>query len=101
VDEAVGLEALVRAGVEGARQRLLPVEVLVEELPRCTPAAADALRFTQGQVIDWHGAEAGSEWAVRGPAGTFLGVGQAESHGRLAPRRLMATAESANLPDFA
>lgn len=101
VEEAVGLEALERAGVQGARERLLPVEALVEELPRCGPAAADALRFTQGQVIDWPGASAGSEWAVRGPAGTFLGVARAGSAGRLAPLRLMATAESANLPDFA
>ncbi len=101
VEEAVGLEALERAGVQGARERLLPVEVLVEELPRCGPAAADALRFTQGQAIDWQDAAVESEWAVRGPAGTFLGVGRAEVAGRLAPLRLMATAESANLPDFA
>jgi tRNA pseudouridine55 synthase len=101
VDDAVGLEALEQAGVAGARARLLPVEALVEELPRCNPAAADALRFTQGQVIDWQDAPVQSEWAVRGPAGTFLGVGRAEVAGRLAPLRLMATAESANLPDFA
>lgn len=101
VDDAVGLKALEQAGVAGARGKLLPVEVLVEELPRCNPAAADALRFTQGQVIDWPDAAADSEWAVRGPAGTFLGVGRAEAAGRLAPLRLMATAQSANLPDFA
>jgi tRNA pseudouridine55 synthase len=101
VEEAVALEALEQAGVEGARERLLPVEVLVEELPRCNPSASDALRFTQGQVFDWPEAAVGSEWAVRGPAGTFLGVGRAEVAGRLAPLRLMATAESANLPDFA
>jgi tRNA pseudouridine55 synthase len=101
VEEAVALEALEQAGVEGARERLLPVEVLVEELPRCNPSASDALRFTQGQVIDWPEAAVESEWAVRGPAGTFLGVGRAEVAGRLAPLRLMATAESANLPDFA
>lgn len=101
LDDAVGLEALEQAGVAGARARLLPVEVLVEELPRCNPPAAEALRFTQGQVIDWPQAQAGSEWAVRGPAGTFLGVGRAEVAGRLAPLRLMATAQGANLPDFA
>lgn len=101
VEDAVGLEALDAAGVDGAREKLLPVEVLVEGLPRCDPVAADALRFTQGQVIDWPEAAAGSEWAVRGPAGTFLGVGRAEVAGRLAPLRLMATAGSADLPDFA
>lgn len=101
VEDAVGLEALERAAVAGARERLLPVEVLVEELPRCDPPAADALRFTQGQVIDWPQAAVDSEWAVRGPAGTFLGVGRAPAAGRLAPLRLMTTAESANLPDFA
>ena len=101
VEDAVGLEALERAGVAGAREMLLPVDALVEELPRCNPPPADALRFTQGQVIPWADAAAGTEWAVRGPAGTFLGVGRAEEAGRLAPLRLMATAESANLPDFA
>lgn len=101
VEQAVDLPALEKAGVAGARQRLLPVEVLVAELPRCDPAAADALRFIQGQAIDWPAAAVDSEWAVRGPAGTFLGVGRAEMAGRLAPLRLMATAESAKLPDFA
>jgi tRNA pseudouridine55 synthase len=101
VEDSVGLGELERAGVPDARQKLLPVEVLVEELPRCSPTAAEALRFTQGQVIECREAEAGSEWAVRGPAGTFLGVGRAEVPGRLAPLRLMATGQSANLPDFA
>lgn len=101
LEEAVGLEALEGAGVAGARAKLMPVEALVEELPRCQPPADAALRFTQGQVIDWADAAAGSEWSVRGPAGTFLGVGRAEGAGRLAPLRLMATGGSLNLPDFA
>jgi tRNA pseudouridine55 synthase len=101
VEEGVGLDALEQAGVSGARQRLLPVDVLVAELPRWQPAAAVALRFIQGQVIECPEAERASEWAVRGPAGTFLGVGRAPVPGRLAPIRLMATAGSADLPDFA
>jgi tRNA pseudouridine55 synthase len=101
VEDSVGLAVLEQSGVAGARDRLLPTEVLVEELPRWNPPAAEALRFTQGQVIECPAAGPGSEWAIRGPAGTFLGVGRAESSGWLAPLRLMATGGSANLPDFA
>jgi tRNA pseudouridine55 synthase len=101
LERAVGIEELERLGVEGARARLLDVEVLVLGLPRRDSAEADALRFTQGQVVDCPGAPAGAEIALYGPGGRFLGVGRCESDGRLAPLRLMATGESPKLPDFA
>jgi hypothetical protein len=85
------LEHLQEEGAERARERLLPVEILVESLPRCEVAADVALRFRQGQVIDWAGAAAGSEWGVWEAGGAFLGVGNAAASGRLAPMRLMAT----------
>lgn len=100
LEEAATLEELERLGVEGARSRLLPLEVLVAGLPRVEGSAEDALRFTQGQVLEREGFLPGTEAAVFGPDGRFLGVGRCEAPGCLAPLRLLATGE-AKLPDFA
>jgi tRNA pseudouridine55 synthase len=101
LEQAVTLEALEAAGVEGARERLLPVEVLVRGVSRWDAAEGAALRFTQGQVVECDRVEPGDERAVYDPAGHFLGVGRGEAPGRLAPERLMATGGPAKLPDFA
>ena len=101
LEQAVTLEALEAAGVEGARQRLLPVEVLIEGVARWDAPESAALRFTQGQVVECDRVQSGDERAVFDPAGRFLGVGRGESGGRLAPERLMATGGPAKLPDFA
>lgn len=101
LERAVDLAELERLGVEGARNRLLPVEVLVAGLPRRDSAADDALRFTQGQVVDCPGVPGGAVVALYGPGGHFLGVGRAEIDGRLSPVRLLATGGAANPPDFA
>jgi tRNA pseudouridine55 synthase len=98
--DAVTLEQLER-GMEWARERLLPPEALVESLPRMQTSAAEAWRFAQGQAIALEAAQGGSEWALFAPGGRFLGVGRAESPGRLAPLRLMATGSGAKSPDFA
>ena len=100
VQDAVTLEA-IGEGVELARERLLPTEVLVESLPRTQTSPEDAWRFTQGQVVALPQAQAGSEWALFTAGGRFLGVGRAEVSGRLAPLRLMATGTDAKYPDFA
>ena len=101
LERAVDLAELERLGIEGSRARLLPVDVLVAGLPRRDSAEEDARRFTQGQVVNCPGAPEGAEIALYGPGGRFLGVGRCESEGRLSPARLLATGESAKLPDFA
>jgi tRNA pseudouridine55 synthase len=98
--DAVTLDELGQ-GLEWARGRLLPPEVLVESLPRTEASPEDAWRFTRGQVIGFEAAKGGSEWALFTPAGRFLGVGRAEAAGRLAPLRLMATGTDTKSPDFA
>lgn len=87
LEDATTLETLEGEG-PGGRARLLPVDILVQDLPRWDCAAAEALRFTQGQQIP--AANHGPEVAVFGPEGRFLGVAAAAG-GRLAPLRLMAT----------
>ena len=101
LERAVDLAELERLGVEGARERLMPVDVLVSGLPRRDSGVEEATRFTQGQVVACPGVPIGGEIALYGPGGRFLGVGRCEAEGRLSPVRLLATGDSANLPDFA
>jgi tRNA pseudouridine55 synthase len=101
LEQAVGLEALEKMGIEGARKRLLPVDILVGSLPRTDCPAEVALRFMQGQVVECAGAVPGGEYALYGPVQGFLGVGRSEAPGRVSPLRLLATGDSTKLPDFA
>jgi tRNA pseudouridine55 synthase len=97
LEDAVTLDRLERAGTEGARGLLRPLEVLVAGLPRWDSPAEGARRFIHGQVVEYPG-RAGDEIAVFGPEGRFIGVGRCETDGRLAPLRLLATAQ-AEIPD--
>jgi tRNA pseudouridine55 synthase len=96
LEQAVRLEALEAEGPAAARARLLPVDVLVADLPRCDLGEAEAWRFTQGQEI---GVAAGmpAELAVFGPQGAFLGVAGCSGE-RMAPLRLMATQSAVQAP---
>ena len=91
--QAVDFDTLERGGVEAARSHLLAPEVLVAGLDRLDAGADDAVRFGHGQEIPGH-AGGGSEVAVFGPGGRFLGVASRVGEGRLAPLRLLATGPS-------
>lgn len=97
IGEAVALEQLEAAGVEGARGFLRPLEVLVEGLPRWDSPADEAARFAHGQVVGCPCAAPGVEIALFAPGGRFVGVGRCEESGRLAPLRLLAGA-AAEIP---
>jgi len=99
LEDAVDLEALAALGPERARQRLHPVEALVESLPRLDADDETGLRFRHGQVIDGPPAlDEGACVAVFASDAGLLGVGRVEG-GRLAPLRLVA--ERVKSPDFA
>ena len=95
LDQATPLETLEAEG-PAARARLLPVDVLVEGLPRRECDAGEGLRFSQGQEIAALGHSA-PEVAVFGPGGRFLGVASGAG-ARLAPLRLMATGAGSEAP---
>jgi tRNA pseudouridine55 synthase len=95
LDEACDLARLEAEGVEGARARLRPLEILVEDLRRLDTPADAARRFTLGQVIACPEAGAGDEVAVHGPGGRFLGVGRCAEAGWIEPLRLLATGTEA------
>jgi tRNA pseudouridine55 synthase len=92
LEQACTLVQLEHDGVERARARLLPMESLVQGVARADVAADAARRFGQGQVVAHAAAAAGSEWALFGPGGAFLGIGRAEQAGFLAPERVVSVA---------
>jgi tRNA pseudouridine55 synthase len=90
VEDAVTPEALVEMGIDAARARLLPVEVLVRTLPRSDLAEREAWAIRNGQELPAAEAWEPGERALFGPEGEFVGVGTVAG-GRLAAARLMAT----------
>ena len=98
LDQAVALTTLEAEGIDAARGRLLPLEVLVSGLPRLDADEQRAWRFGQGQVLELENTAAGGEMAVFGPGGRFIGVGRCEAGGRLAPLRLLAGGGAAQIP---
>lgn len=90
VEEAATPEALLDLGTERARARLLPVEVLVQSLPRVDLGNREAWAIRNGQELPADPAWPAGERALFGPAGEFIGVGEA-ADGRLCAARLMAT----------
>jgi tRNA pseudouridine55 synthase len=99
LSQAVEFETLEREGIAASRDRLFAPEVLVASLARVDAGADEATRFGHGQAIEGPSGAA-REIAVFGPGGRFLGVATRLEGGRLAPLRLMSTADS-KLPDFA
>jgi tRNA pseudouridine55 synthase len=90
LDDATTLEDLARDGTEGARSRLLPVEVLVAGLHRWDCPLETGQRLAQGQEVQGPEFPEGAEVAVFAPSGRFLGVARAAAAGRLTPLRLMS-----------
>ena len=74
------------------RRRLLPLEALLDGLPRAELGAAEELRLRQGQALRISGLAAGLCAVVR-PDGAVIGLGSADGEGGLRPLRLTQTAE--------
>ena len=90
VEDAVTPEALAEMGVDRARARLLPVEVLVRTLPRSDLAEREAWAIRNGQELPADEGWGPGERALFGPGGEFIGVGKVGG-GRMSAARLMAT----------
>ena len=100
VTSAVSFAALEAAGLQGAKGFLLAPESLVIGLTRFEANADEAERFAHGRAIEACAGNAGSEVAVYGPGGRFLGVGSRNCGEGIAPLRLMSPTR-AKYPDFA
>ena len=90
VEDALTPEALAALGEEGARERLLPPETLVESLPRLVLDEGAAWALCNGQEREVGIPVGEGECAVFGPGERFLGVGRVTG-GRLSAARLMHT----------
>jgi len=91
VDAAVSFETLGDLTDDQRRGLLRPVDCLVEGLPRLDLDAAAATALCQGQWVSAGPTTDSGLVRVYGADGAFLGLGQIEDNGRVAPRRLLST----------
>jgi tRNA pseudouridine55 synthase len=90
IEEAVTLDAVQDADEEGRDRLLLPLDRLLEVLPRLDLPDALADRFARGQAITLSHSSVG-RFRVYREQGALLGVAEAGHDGLLHPRRLLAT----------
>src|SRR5436190_1538417 len=86
--EAMTLEALESISPVERRERLLPLEALLQSWPRLTLEAPLAAKFRQGRTMSVESAS--GSVAVFGEDAKFLGTGQVDAGGTLQPKRLLA-----------
>ncbi|HZZ93058.1 MAG TPA: tRNA pseudouridine(55) synthase TruB [Usitatibacter sp.] len=91
IDAACTLDQLEHEGMERARLRLLPMDILVAGVARAEVSAEIGWRFRNGQEVPHESAPEGSEWALFEAGGAFLGIARAPRAGVLAPERVVAS----------
>jgi tRNA pseudouridine55 synthase len=92
VRDAIGLEALEDLAPDLRRERLLPVDALLQSLPRVDldPQACESLEHGKQVAC---GAASAQRARVYGPHGRLLGVASVD-HGTLTVRRLLSQARA-------
>ena len=90
------LDALGGLAPDERRALLLPVDTLIEKLPRVELDASLADRFSHGQRLVLGPGRPPGRVKVVGPRARLLGIAHIDEHGLLAPRRLLHQATSAN-----
>ncbi|OLE29722.1 MAG: tRNA pseudouridine(55) synthase TruB [Actinobacteria bacterium 13_1_20CM_3_68_10] len=86
--QATTLEALEAISPAERRERLLPLEALLQSWPRLTLQPPLAASFRQGRTMSVDSAS--GSVAVFGEDAKFLGIGQVDASGTLQPKRLLA-----------
>jgi tRNA pseudouridine55 synthase len=86
----VGLEELSRLGPEALPSQLMPVDRALGEFPSLALAGDEARAFCQGQSIQADSHPCGQILRCYGPDVEFLGLGEMQSGGRLAPKMVLA-----------
>jgi len=90
VSQAIGLERLEQLSQAQRRERLLPVDALLQSLPRVDLDQQDSQQLGHGKQIAC-GAVSAQRTRVYGPQGRLLGVATVD-HGMLIARRLLSQA---------
>jgi len=87
------VEALAERGPEQLREKLLPADLALADMPQVSVGADDAVKFCGGQAVAT-AVEVQEGLARVYEAGErFLGVGELSKDGLLAPRRVFLTQE--------
>ena len=101
VEQAVSLESLAAMDETSRERTLIPIDVLLEALPRVQLDAARVRSFSNGRPVPHAPAEQG-RCRVYGDAGVLLGIGELNATGELRPVRLLAvlpgSAQAAEIP---
>ncbi len=95
VEQAVTLDALEGSQGAGRDAWLLPLDSLLQALPRVDLPGAMAMRFGHGQMVRLDAAAHG-RCRVYGTGKALLGVGMMEAGGELRPVRLIAAQMTAS-----
>lgn len=87
------VEDLAEQDVEVLRARLLPADVALAAMPMVSVSAAEAEKFSGGQVIQVAAEQEQGLARVYAAGRRFIGVGELAGDGQLAPRRVFQTQE--------
>lgn len=91
IEDAITLEALEALDPEERRQRLLPVDCLLEGLPAIFLDPDASRRVRNGLEVEAAGGSCVGAVRLYGPSGEFLGLGEQGTEGRVSPKRMIAT----------
>ena len=89
--DLAGAEKAAGDGAEKLRECLIPVDEALAEWPRCGVSADDQDRFSGGQAVSCDSGDKGLT-RVYGPDGRFLGIGELQGGGVVAPKRIFMLA---------
>ncbi len=89
IAHTVTVEALEQMTVEQRDALLLPVDTAISALPKIELHADAAYYFKQGNPVWLSGNIPAGELRIYSEAGLFLGVGQQQRDGRIAPKRVV------------
>lgn len=90
LQHACTLEQLEAMSMEQRDKALLPVESPVQDLPSLTLDADSAYYLLQGQSIWKSGLKMNGLFRIYHEDGRFLGLGELDADGKVAPKRLLA-----------
>lgn len=92
IEDAVTLAELEAIAPEQRDAELLSPDCLVEDLTRLDLDVESAWQMRHGQAVWRAGLRVGELLRLYDPAGDFVGVAEVDFEGKVAPRRLLATA---------
>jgi tRNA pseudouridine55 synthase len=96
LDSAHTLESLMAMTADVRDRCLLPVDVLLQNLPEVHLEPAQEARFVRGQAVQWADRTGPPQGRVRvyGANGALLGVADMGADGGISPRRVIANVEA-------